>query len=59
LTASADVLVQRVLDKIDVLCAERDRERLKKDQLDHDKERVLGERRGDAPIPAVTPQVLN
>ena len=42
-TAAADALLQRMLDKIDTLCAERDR--LKLDQGGHNKGKVLGVRR--------------
>ena len=41
-TAGAEALLQRMLDKIDVLCAERDR--LKRKQSGH-KTKVLGGRR--------------
>jgi hypothetical protein len=41
-TAAAEVLLQRMLDKIDALCAERDR--LKLEQSGH-KGKVLGRRR--------------
>ncbi len=42
-TAAADALLQRMLDKIDTLCAERDR--LKLDQGGHNKGKALGGRR--------------
>jgi len=42
-TASAETLLQRMLDKIDALCAERDR--LKAEQPGPTKGRVLGGRR--------------
>ena len=42
-TASADALLERMLNKIDELCAERDR--LKKDQPAPNKGKVLGGRR--------------
>lgn len=42
-TASSDALLQRMLDKIDGLCVERDR--LKKELPGHMKGRVLGGRR--------------
>ena len=42
-TASAELLLQRMLAKIDDLCAERDR--LKKEEGGHTKGRVLGGRR--------------
>jgi hypothetical protein len=42
-TAAAEALLQRMLDKIDALCAERDR--LKLEQSGHDKGKVLGGRR--------------
>jgi hypothetical protein len=41
-TASAELLLQRMLAKIDTLCTERDR--LKKDMPGHMKGRVLGGR---------------
>ena len=41
-TASAEMLLQRMLDRIDTLCAERDR--LKKEQPGPTKGRVLGGR---------------
>ena len=41
-TASADALLDRMLDKIDALCAERDR--LKKDQPTATKGKALGGR---------------
>jgi hypothetical protein len=41
-TASADALLDRMLDKIDTLCAERDR--LKKEQPMASKSRALGGR---------------
>lgn len=42
-TASAETLLQRMLDKIDTLCADRDR--LKADQPGPTKGKVLGGRR--------------
>jgi hypothetical protein len=42
-TASAEALLQRMLDKIDILCAERDR--LKRELPGPTKGRVLGGRR--------------
>jgi len=42
-TASAETLLQRMLDKVDALCAERDR--LKAEQPGPTKGRVLGGRR--------------
>jgi hypothetical protein len=39
-TAAAEILLQRMLDKIEALCAERDR--LKKEQPGHNKGKVLG-----------------
>jgi hypothetical protein len=42
-TASAETLLQRMLNKIDGLCAERDR--LKKEQPGHNRGKVLGGRR--------------
>jgi hypothetical protein len=39
-STSAEVLLKRMIDKIDELCAERDR--LKKEQPGHNKDRVLG-----------------
>jgi len=44
-TASAEALLERMLDKIDELCAERDR--LKKDQPGPTKGKVLGDVSGD------------
>ena len=41
-TASADALLERMLNKIDELCAERDR--VKKDQAGPTKGKVLGGR---------------
>jgi hypothetical protein len=41
-TASADALLQRMLDRIDALCTERDR---LKQQLAPEKKKVLGRRR--------------
>ena len=41
-TASADALLQRMLDKVDGLCAERDR--LKREQTHLPKGKVLGGR---------------
>ena len=41
-SASADALLDRMLNKIDELCAERDR--LKKEQPGHNKGRVFGGR---------------
>jgi hypothetical protein len=41
-TASAETLLQRMLDKIDTLCAERDR--LKNELPGHNKGKVLGGR---------------
>ncbi|WP_027554917.1 hypothetical protein [Bradyrhizobium sp. Cp5.3] len=41
-TASAEVLLQRMLDKVDGLCAERDR--LKAEEPKSQKSRVLGGR---------------
>jgi hypothetical protein len=43
-TASAEALLERMLNKIDDLCAER--ERLKKEQPDPMKGKVLGGRQG-------------
>ena len=42
-TAAAEALLQRMLDKIDALCAARDRFKL--DQAGHNKGKVLGGRR--------------
>jgi hypothetical protein len=42
-SASAEALLERMLNKIDGLCAERDR--LKKEQPGHNSGRVLGGRR--------------
>ena len=41
-SASADALLDRLLNKIDELCAERDR--LKKEQPEHNKGKALGGR---------------
>ena len=41
-SASAEALLDRMLDKIDELCTERDR--LKKEQPGHNKNKVLGGR---------------
>jgi hypothetical protein len=41
-TTAAETLLQRMLDKIDTLCAERDR--LKKERPGHNKGKVLGGR---------------
>jgi hypothetical protein len=42
-TASAEVLLQRMLDRLDGMCGERDR--LKAEQPGHNKGKVLGGRR--------------